>query len=76
MVLKERRRENEAIIEALADSRESNRERDMSEVTRIRLESDLLTLQAEVDRLRTSEAEARGERDGAFAERAASMAQV
>ncbi|XXG73397.1 hypothetical protein AAC387_Pa07g2321 [Persea americana] len=73
---KERRRENEAIIEALADSRENNREQDMSEVTRIRLESDLLTLQAEVDRLRTSEAEARGERDGAFAERAASMAQV
>ncbi|XXG41989.1 hypothetical protein AAC387_Pa01g2349 [Persea americana] len=73
---RERRRENEAIIEALADSRESNGEQDMSEVTRIRLESDLLTLQAEVDRLRTSEAEARGECDGAFAERAASMAQV
>ncbi|XXG85700.1 hypothetical protein AAC387_Pa11g0734 [Persea americana] len=73
---RERRQENEAIIEALADSCESNREQDMSEVTRIRLESDLFTLQAEVDRLGTSEAEARGERDGAFVERATSMAQV
>ncbi|XXG47551.1 hypothetical protein AAC387_Pa02g2178 [Persea americana] len=73
---RERHRENEAIIEALADSHESNREQDMSEVMRIRLEIDLLTLQAEVDRLRTSEAEARGKCDGAFAERAASMAQV
>ncbi|XXG47550.1 hypothetical protein AAC387_Pa02g2178 [Persea americana] len=52
---RERHRENEAIIEALADSHESNREQDMSEVMRIRLEIDLLTLQAEVDRLRTSE---------------------
>eukprot|EP00268_Persea_americana_P044906 TRINITY_DN4549_c0_g1_i12.p1 TRINITY_DN4549_c0_g1~~TRINITY_DN4549_c0_g1_i12.p1 ORF type:complete len:227 (-),score=22.64 TRINITY_DN4549_c0_g1_i12:244-924(-) len=70
----------DAVIDVLADTRERDRELAMSEAMRIKLESDLQTLRAEVDRLQASKVEARSKRDIVLAdllsERATSAALI